>query len=138
MFSGKKKLLGVLGVGLLVVAIAAGTGLTLAQGGGVPGMGEDENESGAAITGDALTKASNAALAHTGGGNVTDTEQGDDEAFYDVEVTLADGSRVDVQLDENFNVIGDKPAESGENAGDGEHDDDNGADDEIADGGRRD
>lgn len=131
--------MGVLGVGLLVAAIAAGTSLAIAQGGGgVPGIGEDENESKAVITGDALTKASNAALAHTGGGSVTDTEQGDEEAFYDVEVTLADGSQVDVQLDENFNVIGAKPAEAGENTGEGEHDDDNGADNEIADDGRRD
>jgi hypothetical protein len=123
MFSGRKKLLGVVGAGLLVATIGAG-GAALAQGGGtpVPGTGDDEGNSGA-ITGDALAKASDAALAHTGGGTVSDTEQGDEESFYEVEVTLADGSQVDVQLDQNFNVVGDKAAEVGEDAGPGEHGD---------------
>ena len=140
MFSGRKKLLGVLGAGLLVAAAIGASG-ALAQSGGtpaVPGTGGDDEEATNAITGDALTKASEAALAHTGSGRVTDTEQGDEESFYEVEVTLADGSQVDVQLEESFNVVGDKPAETGENAGEGEHDDDNGADDEITDDGTAD
>ena len=58
------------------------------------------------ITGPALEKASEAALAHTGGGTVTDTEIGDEESYYEVEVTLDDGTQVDVQLDEAFNVVG--------------------------------
>jgi len=69
------------------------------------------------ITGDALASASAAALAAVGGGTVTQTEVGDEESYYEVEVTLDDGSQVDVQLDEQFNVVG------------GEHDDDNGSDD---------
>lgn len=40
-----------------------------------------------------------------GGGTVTETEKGDEESLYEVEVTLDDGSQVDVQLDENFNVV---------------------------------
>ena len=60
------------------------------------------------ITGDALAKASAAALAFTGGGTVTQTEVGDEESLYEIEVTLADGSQVDVQLDENFVVVGNK------------------------------
>jgi hypothetical protein len=58
------------------------------------------------ITGDALTRASAAALQYTGGGTVTDSEVGDEEGYYEVEVTLKDGTQVDVHLDENFQVIG--------------------------------
>ena len=31
---------------------------------------------------------------------------GDEESYYEVEVTLDDGSQVDVQLDERFEVVG--------------------------------
>ena len=47
-----------------------------------------------------------AATDHLGGGQVTETEIGDEESYYEVEVTLDDGRQVDVQLDENFNVVG--------------------------------
>ena len=33
---------------------------------------------------------------------------GDEESYYEVEVTRADGSQVDVQLDRGFNVVGQK------------------------------
>jgi uncharacterized membrane protein YkoI len=69
------------------------------------------------IEGAALARASAAALAHTGGGRVTETEAGDEESFYEVEVTLADGRQVDVQLDRSFDVVG-------EESDDGERDDD--------------
>ena len=68
--------------------------------------GGDDSE--APITGSALDKAKAAALEHTGGGRVSETEVGDEESLYEVEVTKADGSQVDVQLDENFAVVGDK------------------------------
>jgi uncharacterized membrane protein YkoI len=58
------------------------------------------------ITGDALERAEVAALAETGGGRVTGTEVGDEESYYEVEVTLDDGRQVDVQLDESFAVVG--------------------------------
>jgi hypothetical protein len=80
-------------------AVAIGTGIAAAQ----PDDGE-----GTPITGDALTKASQAALALTGGGSVTGSEVGDEESLYQVEVTKADGSQVDVQLDQNFAVVGSK------------------------------
>jgi len=57
------------------------------------------------ITGAALEKASQAALAQTGSGRVTGTEVGDEESYYQVEVTLDDGSQVDVQLDKDFTVV---------------------------------
>jgi hypothetical protein len=52
-----------------------------------------------------LARASAAALAQTGGGRVTDTEVGDEESHYEVEVTLPDGRQVDVQLDRSFKVV---------------------------------
>ena len=73
----------------------------------------------APISGAALTDASRAALAHTGGGGkVTDTEVGDEESLYEVEITLEDGSQVDVQLDEGFNVVGSKADQKGDTEGD--------------------
>lgn len=94
-------------------AVAIGAGIAAAQ----PDDGE-----GTPITGDALTKASQAALAFTGGGAVTATEVGDEESLYEVEVTLGNGSQVDVQLDQNFVVVGSKtdpPGTDGEPDGDG-------------------
>jgi hypothetical protein len=76
--------------------VSAGTGTALAAG----------NDSETPITGEAVDLASAAALEHTGGGRVTETEVGDEESYYEVEVTLDDGSQVDVQLDENVNVVG--------------------------------
>ncbi len=58
------------------------------------------------ITGPALEQASETAIAHMGGGTVTETEVGDEESYYEVEVTMDDGRQVDVQLDEQFNVVG--------------------------------
>jgi uncharacterized membrane protein YkoI len=65
----------------------------------------DRNDSEAPIGGSALDKASAAALEHTGG-QVTETEVGDEESYYEVEVTRDDGSQVDVQLDRGFAVVG--------------------------------
>jgi uncharacterized membrane protein YkoI len=90
--SGKSVL--ALTVGVLLVAGAA-VGIAI-------GTGDDDETP---ITGDALAKASAAALQYTGGGRVTDSEVGDEEGYYEVEVTLADGTEVDVHLDQNFNVI---------------------------------
>jgi uncharacterized membrane protein YkoI len=89
----------IIGGALLAAAVAAGgAGIALATGG-------DSDEP---ITGTALERASAAALAHTGGGRVTETEAGDEEGAYEVEVTLNDGRQVDVHLDAGFNVIGDE------------------------------
>lgn len=74
--------------------------------------GDDGNE--VPITGDALVRASEVALDFTGGGEVTETEQGDEDSFYEVEVTFDDGSQIDVQLDEDFNVVGSEVEGSGD------------------------
>ncbi len=94
--------------------MAAAAVVTLAAFGGVALAGGDESAedtaegTDVAITGDAIDAASQAALDHLGGGQVTDTEVGDEESYYEVEVTRDDGSQVDVQLDEDFNVVGDE------------------------------
>ncbi len=91
-------------IGGIVAALAIiGGGVGVAVATGAVG---DDNE--APITDDALNKASAAALAHTGGGTVTETEVGDEESLYEVQVTLDDGSQIDVQLDADFNVVGDE------------------------------
>ena len=89
-----------------VIAAAAGGGAAIA---GATGGGEREDRGpDQAITGSALDRASEAALKATGGGKVTETEAGDEESYYEVEVTKADGSQVDVQLDRGFKVVGSK------------------------------
>ena len=51
-------------------------------------------------------KANSAALDHTDGDRVTGVEVGDQEGYYEVEVTRDDGSRVDVHLDRDLDVLG--------------------------------
>jgi uncharacterized membrane protein YkoI len=90
--------------GAVVVLGAAGAGIAAAAG------GDSDSTEGpdTPISGDALQKASDVALAETGGGRVTETEVNDEESYYQVEVTLDNGDQVDVQLDENFAVVGSK------------------------------
>jgi uncharacterized membrane protein YkoI len=90
------------GATVALVAVAAVTGVLTV---GAQSNGDDSEPP---ITGEALERASEAALAHTGGGRVTETEMGDEESYYEVEVTLDDGTQIDVQLDEDFNVVGDE------------------------------
>ncbi len=66
--------------------------------------------------------------AHTGGGTVTETETGDDGAVYSVEIELDDGRQVEVNLDENFDVIGQETDDDGPN--DKEGPDEGGSDDD--------
>ena len=82
--------------GIAVLVVGGGIGIAIAT-----GIGENETP----LTGDALAKASAAALEHTGGGRDTDSEVGDEEGYYEIEVTMGDGSEIDVHLDENFKVI---------------------------------
>lgn len=100
---------------VVVLALAAiGGGIAVATGGG----GDD-----VPITGTALGECTAAALAATGGGDVTETEVGDDGAAYGVEIRLGDGSQVEVNLDENCNVIGQEADDDGPNDQDGPDDD---------------
>lgn len=58
------------------------------------------------LEGGDLDRATSAALAHTGEGTVVESEVGDGGAAYEVEVRLDDGSVVEVQLDDRFQVTG--------------------------------
>lgn len=100
---------------LLVVALGIGTGVAIA------GSGDDDSDAHDAAevekpisSSSARQRAEAAALEFVGEGRVTDTEEGDEESYYEVEVTRKDGSQVDVQLDRSFNVVGsEEDAEDG-------------------------
>lgn len=88
------------------VAVTAGIGVAA-------GSGDDDRP----LTGETYDRAVAAAREHTGGGEVTETEVGDDGAAFEVEIRRDDGSQVEVQLDRDFTVLGSEP------------DDDSGAED---------
>ena len=113
----RDKLKGVLIASAVVAGLAIGGAAIAGAGSG----GDDGGEVDRAISGSALDKASAAALDHTGGGRVTETEVGDEESYYEVEVTRDDGSQTDVQLDRNFNVVGQEA--DGANEDEGANDD---------------
>jgi uncharacterized membrane protein YkoI len=93
-----RKLKATLAAGAVIALAGAGAGIAVATG--------DDDATDKPIGGAALDRAKAAALQHTGGGRVTETEAGDEESYYEVEVTRADGSQVDVQLDRAFKVVG--------------------------------
>ncbi len=97
------------GGSLGVIVVIAASGIAIANG---------NTEGEAPLTGTALEKAAAAALAHTGGGTVIDSEVGDDGAAYGVEILLDDGSTVEVTLDESFKVTGSQADEDGVNGPD--------------------
>jgi uncharacterized membrane protein YkoI len=108
----KRKL--ALGAVLVLVLGAAAAGIAIAAG------GDDEKP----LTGATLAQATAAALRHTGGGTVVETETGDDGAAYGVEVRLPNGRTVEVSLDESFHVIGREADDDGAaNEDDGAGDD---------------
>lgn len=110
----RKKL--IVGGIVALAVIGGGTGIAIAN-----GVGDDEP-----LTGSTLEQATAAALEHTGGGTVIESEAGDDGAAYGVEIRLDDGSVVEVALDENFNVIGQESDDDGAN----ENEDEGAADDD--------
>jgi uncharacterized membrane protein YkoI len=105
----------VFGAAVLITLGAAAAGIAVAAG------GDDDKP----LTGSTLDRATAAALRHTGGGTVTETEVGDDGAAYDVEVRLANGRQVEVRLDESFKVLGREADDDGAaDEDDGSADDD--------------
>jgi hypothetical protein len=97
-----------------LIAIGGGTGIAVASGGG------DDDAHDTPISGPALDRASAAALAATGEGRVTATEVGDEEGYYEIEVTLDDGSQVDVHLDKSFHVLSRDADQAGSDEGAGD------------------
>ena len=91
------------------LAIAAAAVAVIVVGGAgtaIAGASGDDDASDTPIPSPALEQAEKAALEETGGGTVTETEVGDEESYYEVEVTLDNGDQVDVQLDRDFAVVG--------------------------------
>jgi hypothetical protein len=84
------------GAAAVLAVLGVGTGV------GIASSADDEQP----IRGDARQRATEAALEHVGQGTVIETELGDDGAAYGVEIRRADGSVVEVELDENFKVTG--------------------------------
>lgn len=103
----------IIGGALVVVLIGGGAALAVAAG------GDDDRP----LTGSDLDRAAAAALEHTGGGTVMETEVGDDGAAYGVEIRLDDGRTVEVSLDSSFEVIGEEDDDDGPNDADGPGDD---------------
>jgi len=106
-------LLGALFVG--VMAFNVTPALAQLAGGGAESPAETEGSADAddgaegpdvPITKSALEQASAATLDYMGEGRVTETEVGDEEGYYEVEITLDNGRQVDVHLDQLFNVLG--------------------------------
>jgi hypothetical protein len=102
------------GGAVALAVVGGGTGIAIATG----AMDDDEP-----LTGSALEQATAAALEYTGGGTVVETEAGDDGAAYGVEIRLADGRVVEVNLDQDFNVIGDEADDDGAREDEGTDDD---------------
>ena len=113
MFAGKKKRWLILAVVLGLAVIGGGAGIAAKS------AGDDDQP----ITGPALAQCTAAALAANPGGTVTETEVGDDGAAYGVEVRLADGSQVEVNLNADCIVIGQEADDDGPNDEDGPDDD---------------
>lgn len=114
----RKKLLG--GAAVLAVLLL-GAGTAVAQQQGVlsdqenEGPGRDDDATEQPITGSALDRARQTALDHVDG-RVTGTEVDDEQGYYEVEVTRADGTQVDVHLDRGFHVLGTEGDGSGEDS----------------------
>jgi hypothetical protein len=89
-------------LGAAAAAVAAGVAAA-----GVASAADTATDDSAdvAISGTDLDRASEAALAETGGGEVVDSEAEDEENGYEVEVNLDDGRQVEVQLDADFAVV---------------------------------
>jgi hypothetical protein len=99
----KRRTMWIAGGAVALAVAGGGTGVAVATGAG------DESP----LTGTTLEKAERAALEHTGGGRVTETEVGDGGSAYEVEVRTDDGTEVEVNLDEDFKVIGSESDDDG-------------------------
>ena len=103
------------GAALVVAAAAvAGAGTAAALAPAVAGAvttPDDPSGPERQLAGGNLDRAIRAALAHTGGGTVTDSETGDGGAAYGVEVRTPDGRHVEVRLDSGFGVVGEEADE---------------------------
>jgi hypothetical protein len=103
-------------IGTAAAAVVIGLGAGAAS----AGAGDDGPD--VPLTGTDLERASEAALAETGGGEVVDSEVESEENGYEVEVNLDDGRQVEVQLDAEFAVVSTSENEEGDDGDDGDDD----------------
>ena len=96
-----KIVLGTAAAAVIAGVVAGGAALAADSGGA---DGSDASLSDTELSGTALDRASEAALAETGGGVVVDSEA-EEEGAYEVEVNLDDGRQMEVQLDASFAVV---------------------------------
>lgn len=89
-----------------IAIVIAGAAVVTAGTVGAAGALSGDDDQNRPIPASELEQAEQAALEETGGGKVTETEVDDEESKYEVEVTREDGTQVDVQLDEDFQVVG--------------------------------
>jgi uncharacterized membrane protein YkoI len=105
--------------------IAAGAAALVIGGAGVAVAAiEPFDQDNDRLTGTTLEKASDAALAEVGEGTVSDAERSDDlDHAYSVEVRLDNGTDVDVDLDEQYDVVRVDGAATGSSKSDDRTDD---------------
>ena len=115
---------------LTLIGLVAAAVIAVAAGVGIANVGDDDRP----LQGTEEDRAVEAALAETGGGEVLETEVGDDGAAYGVEVRLSDDTVVEVSLDEEFRVISstrdDDGSEGADDDGGVQGDDDASVDDD--------
>ena len=116
--NGKKLALGAAAVAVMAFGGAGAAIAAQQEQAPVAGGGSSEQ-----ATGPDIEKAKSAALDHTKGGRVTGTEVGDEEGYYEIEVTRDDGSQVDVHLDRDLKVLGTLADDEGPDDKDGPNDD---------------
>ena len=102
-------------IALGAAAAAVVIGITATGVAGAAAPADDSTD--VPLSGADLTRAGEAALAETGGGEVVDSEVENEEGGYEVEVDLDDGRQMEVQLDENFAVVGSSENEEGDDSG---------------------
>jgi len=102
------------GGAVALAVVGGGTGIAIAT-----GVADDDEP----LTGSALERATAAALEHTGGGTLVETEAGDDGAAYGVEIRFDDGRVVEVNLDADFHVVSQAADDDASREDDGPDDD---------------
>ena len=102
----------------VALMLLVGAGVAYASGSSGDGSSSDGSEQS---TGAGMEQAKSVALDHVNG-RVTGTEFQDEEGYYEVEVTKADGTQVDVHLDKNYHVLDVQSDGGGSDVQDGPND----------------
>ncbi len=103
------------------VIVGASVALMMLVGAGVAYATGSSGDGSEQSTGPGMDRAKSVALEQVNG-RVSATEFQDEEGYYEVEVTKADGTQVDVHLDKNFNVLDAQSDGGGSDSQDGPND----------------